>query len=208
MAVAGQQREMGLGGFPTVTLAEAREKARQYRAQVGEGADPITARQAAVSAAAALRHAQQTFAQVAAHDIAQHRQSWKHGAQWASTLRLYAEPILGSLLVRDINAAHVIRVLEPIWTSKTETATRVASQIDLVLDFAAARGLREGPNPARWRGNLDAALPKASKVSKVVHHVALAVDRVGWFMSHLQMRPGCKINRAVRASAGGCRSIL
>lgn len=107
-------------------------------------------------------------------------------------MQLYAEPILApcSLLVRDIKAAHVIRVLEPIWTSKTETATRVRSRIELVLDFAAARGLREGPNPARWRGNLEAALPKASKVSKVVHHVALAVDRVGSFMSHLQMQPG------------------
>ena len=85
--------------------------------------------------------------------------SEKNGAQFASTLQLYAEPILGSLLVRDINGAHVIRVLEPIWTSKTETATRVRSRIELVLDFAAARGLRDGLDPARWRGNLDAVWP-------------------------------------------------
>lgn len=192
-AVAGKQREMGLGSFPTVTLAEAREKARHHRAQVMEGVDPILSRRAVVSATTAQRNAQQTFAEVAALYIAQHRKSWKsekHGAQWAATLQTYVEPVIGALFVGDITVAHVIRVLEPIWTSKTETATRVRSRMELVLDFAAARGLREGLNPARWRGNLDAALPKASKVSKVAHHVALEVGRVGLFMSQLRNQPG------------------
>jgi integrase len=193
LVVAGKQREMGLGSFPTVALAEAREKARRQRAHVEEGADPISTRRAALSAAVADRLSQQTFASVAAQYIAQHDKSWKnekHAAQWASTLQTYAEPVIGSLLVRDVITAHVIKILEPIWTTKTETATRVRSRLEIVLDFATARGLREGPNPARWRGNLDAALPKASKVSKVRHHSAVAVDEIGAFMSSLRTQAG------------------
>jgi len=193
ISVAGRQREMGLGGFPSVTLAEARDKARSYRTKVEGGADPIAARRAAQSAAAAERQLQQTFASVAEQYIAQHSRAWKnqkHAAQWTSTLRAYADPVIGPLLVGDVTTAHVVKVLEPIWTSKTETASRVRSRMELVLDFAAARGLRAGPNPARWRGNLDAALPKPSKVAKVQHHAALAVDAIAAFMSRLRSQPG------------------
>ncbi|MDH3460098.1 MAG: integrase arm-type DNA-binding domain-containing protein [Burkholderiaceae bacterium] len=193
LTVAGKQREMGLGSFPTVPLAEAREKARSQRAKTELGADPISLRRAALSAATAERSLQQTFASVAAQYIAQHAKSWKnkkHAAQWTSTLQTYASPVIGPLLVRDVTTAHVIKVLEPIWTTKTETATRVRSRMELVLDFAAARGLRAGPNPARWRANLDAALPKASKVAKVQHHAAVAVDRMRIFMSRLRTLSG------------------
>jgi integrase len=146
-----------------------------------------------VSAAAAERSLLQTFAKTAEAYIAQHETSWKnakHAAQWTATLQTYAYPVLGSMLVRDITAAHVIKVIEPIWASKTETATRVRSRIELVLDFATARGLRQGPNPARWRGNLDAALPKASKVAKVEHHAAVAVADAPAFMARLVQQPG------------------
>ena len=191
--VAGKQREMGLGSFPSVPLAEARDKARAQRSQVELGADPISSRRAAQSAAEAERQAQQTFSSVASQYIAQHAKAWKnskHAAQWASTLRTYAEPVIGHLLVRDVGTPHLIRVLEPIWSSKTETATRVRSRVELVLDFAAARGLRQGPNPARWRGNLDAALPKPSKLAKVQHHAAVAVDEVASFMARLRIQSG------------------
>lgn len=150
-------------------------------------------RRAALSAAAAERSSQQSFSTVAAQYIAQHSKTWrneKHGAQWASTLRTYAEPVIGSLLVRDVSTAHVIKVLEPIWASKTETATRVRSRMELVLDFAAARGLREGPNPARWRGNLDAALPRPNKLAKVRHHAAVAVIDMPLFMVRLRDQAG------------------
>ena len=193
LSVAGKQREMGLGSFPSVTLADAREKARAYRGKVDLGSDPISVRRAAQSAAAAERNSQQSFSTVAAQYIAQHSKTWKnkkHEAQWVSTLRAYAEPVIGSLLVRDVSAAHVIKVLEPIWASKTETATRVRSRMELVLDFAAARGLRDGPNPARWRGNLDAALPKPNKLAKVRHHAAVAVNEVPLFMTRLRDQPG------------------
>ncbi len=193
VAAGGRQREMGLGSFPSVTLADARNKARQQRALVKEGIDPIASRRAASSAASAERQAQKTFAEVAAQYIAQHEKSWKnakHQAQWAATLRTYVEPSIGKLLVRDIRSAHVIEVLEPIWTTKTETATRVRSRIELVLDYAAARGYREGLNPARWKGNLDAALPNASKVSLVRHHAAVEVKEVASFMKRLGLQGG------------------
>jgi integrase len=209
LAVSGQQREMGLGSFPSVTLAEARDKARRHRAQVAEGSDPISLRRAAVSAAVADRMSQRTFAQVAAQYIEQHERSWKnekHAAQWTSTLQTYAAPVFGQLLVRDVTSAHVIRALEPIWTTKTETATRVRSRIELVLDFAAARGLREGPNPARWKGNLDAALPKASKVAVVQHHTAVAIDEVSAFMRRLRLQDGMGARALEFAILAGTRS--
>jgi len=173
LSAAGRRHEMGLGSFPSVTLAAAREKARRNRSLADEGADPVAARRALRSAASAEQLAQRTFTEVAAQYIAQHEKSWKnakHQAQWTATLRTYAEPSIGKLLVRDIRPAHVIGVLEPIWTTKTETATRVRSRIELVLDYAAAHGYRERLNPARWKGNLDAALPNASKVAPVRHH--------------------------------------
>ncbi len=187
------RREMGLGSFPTVTLTEARDRARKQRALMKEGVDPVAVRRAALSVAIAERQAQKTFSDVAAQYIAQHEKSWKnakHGAQWTSTLRTYAEPTIGKLLVRDIRSAHVIGVLEPIWTSKTETATRVRSRIELVLDYATARGYREGLNPARWKGNLDAALPNASRVAPVRHHAAVKVKEVVSFMKALRQQEG------------------
>jgi hypothetical protein len=177
---------MGLGSFPSVTVAQAREKARRHRLLAEEGTDPVAARRAIRSAAAAEQLTQKTFSEVAAQYIAQHEISWKnpkHQAQWTATLRTYAEPSIGRLFVRDIRPAHVIGVVEPIWTTKTETASRVRSRIELVLDYAAARGYRDGLNPARWKGNLDAALPKASKVAPVRHHAAVGVKDVPSFMS-------------------------
>jgi len=189
----GRRREMGLGSFPSVTLAQARDKAREHRALAREGIDPIAARRARRSALSAEQQAQRTFSEVAAQYIAQHEKSWKsakHQAQWASTLRRYAEPVIGKLLVRDIRTAHVIGVLEPIWTTKTETATRVRSRIELVLDYAAARGYREGLNSARWKGNLDAALPNAAKVAPVRHHAAVQVTAMASFMKRLRSQGG------------------
>jgi integrase len=189
----GRQREIGLGSFPTVSLAAVRERARQLRSVVSDGRDPIASIQARESAALAERQALKTFSEVAAQYIAQHEKSWKsakHQAQWAATLRTYAEPVIGKLMVRDIRTAHVIGVLEPIWTTKTETATRVRSRIELVLEYAAARGYREGLNPARWKGNLDAALPNAAKVAPVRHHAAVQVTEMASFMKRLRSQAG------------------
>ena len=193
ITIGGRQREMGMGSFPTVTLAAAREKARQFRSVVSDGHDPIALIQARKSGALAEGQTLKTFSEVARQYIAQHEKSWKnakHQAQWAATLRTYAEPKIGKMLVRDIRPAHVIGVLEPIWTTKTETATRVRSRIELVLDYSTAHGFREGVNPARWKGNLDAALPNPSKVAPVRHHAAVALKDVASFMKRLRSQEG------------------
>ena len=108
-----------------------------------------------------------TFEQAARAYIAAHEAGWrnaKHAQQWRNTLETYAYPVIGALMVRDVELAHVLAVLEPIWRDKTETATRLRGRIELVLDWATARGYRDGLNPARWRGHLDKLLPRPSKV--------------------------------------------
>lgn len=191
--VGGKRRDMGLGAYPDVTLAKAREKAREAREQIRGGVDPIAQQQQArralqVAAAGAL-----TFNQCAEKYIAAHRAGWKnakHAQQWKNTLEQHAYPVLGGLQVRDVGLTHVMAVLEPLWTTTNETASRLRGRIELVLDWAAARGMREGLNPARWRGHLDKLLPKPSKVSKATHHPALPVGEVGAFMVRLRAAEG------------------
>lgn len=193
MLVAGRRRDMGLGGFPAVTLAQAREAAREARAKVRDGIDPIEKSRAARSKLQAELAAALTFDQCAAKFIKAHAPGWsnpKHAQQWTNTLQTYASPVLGSLLVRDVELSHVLAVLEPIWHAKTETASRVRGRMEQVLDWATARGYRHGLNPARWRGHLDKLLPAPSKVAKVEHHDALPVGDVGAFMVKLRAAAG------------------
>ncbi|MBB1601077.1 site-specific integrase [Variovorax sp. UMC13] len=191
--VAGKRRDMGLGGFPDVTLAQAREKARAARAQVGEGVDPIQARQAARSASAAALAKAKTFDQCAAAFIKAKSGEWanaKHRAQWDSTLETFASPVIGGLLVQDVAVSNVLDVLEPIWKTKTETASRLRGRIETILDWATARGYRTGENPARWRGHLDQLLARPKKIAKTKHHEALPFDAVGAFMVDLRAVEG------------------
>lgn len=187
--VGTKRRDMGLGGFPDVTLAMAREKARDAREKISAGVDPIEAGRAARSALIASQASAKTFEQCANAFIEAKEAEWrnpKHRDQWANTLRTYAFPKLGDMLVRDIALPHVLAVLEPIWTAKTETASRLRGRIESVLDWATVRGYRHGDNPARWRGHLDKLLPKPSKVSAVEHHAALPVDAVHDFLVALR----------------------
>lgn len=191
--VGGKRRDMGLGGYPDVGLADARAAAREARAKVRDGVDPIEEARAKRSALAAATAAALTFRQCSERYLAAHKSGWrneKHAAQWASTLETYAHPHLGNLMVRDVALAHVMNVLQPIWTTKTETASRLRGRIEMVLDWAAAHGYRDGLNPARWRGHLDKLLPKPSKVAKVEHREALPVGEVGAFMEKLRAMPG------------------
>lgn len=193
IVVAGKRRDMGLGGFPDVPLARAREKAREARDKVAAGVDPIEDARAARSALAASMAAAWTFSECADAYIKAKSPEWKnakHGAQWTATLATYAEPTIGSMLVRDVGQAQVAAILEPIWLTKTETASRVRSRIELVLDWATTRGFRDGPNPARWRGHLDKLMPKPTKVSKVEHHRALPAAAMGPFMADLRRVEG------------------
>lgn len=191
--VGGKRREMGLGNYPGVTLARARDKAREARELIRQGIDPIERQRAAQSALRAAVAAALTFEDCASAYIKAHEPGWKnakHGQQWRNTLTQHAFPVMGSLLVRDVGLPQVLAVLEPIWTTTNETASRLRGRIELVLDWATARGLREGLNPARWRGHLDKLLPKPSKVNKREHHSALPVDDAGAFMRRLRAAEG------------------
>src|SRR4051794_4485385 len=180
----GRRRDMGLGPYPEITLARARERAMEARRLVKEGRDPLAER----SRGMAL-----TFKAAAVALIESKRPGWrnaKHAAQWGSTLETYAYPVLGRLDVKGVDTQAVLEVLRPIWTTKPETASRVRQRIEAVLDYAAAVGARTGENPARWRGHLDNLLAKPSKVKRVEHHAALDWREAPAFIAELTRREG------------------
>lgn len=192
-AIAGKRRDMGLGGFPDVTLAGAREKAREARAKADQGIDPILQRQEAKSALRATAAAAKTFAECTRGYVDAKSAEWrndKHRQQWSNTLEQYADPVIGQLLVRDVTLAHVLKILEPIWAEKTATASRLRGRIESVLNWATVRGYRSGENPARWRGHLDKLLAAPTKVSRVAHHAALGVSELPGFMAALRQQKG------------------
>ncbi len=191
--VAAKRRDMGLGGFPDVTLAQARDKARAARELVDHGVDPILHRRQARSALAAQQATQKTFAQCAREYIEAKAAEWsnqKHAQQWTNTLETYAYPTIGQLLVSDIGLPQVLGVLKPIWQEKTETATRVRGRIEAVLDWSTVHHYRQGPNPARWKGHLDKILAAPTKVTKVRHHKALPIDQTPGFLAALRDQAG------------------
>jgi len=191
--VGEKRRHMGLGGYPDVPLAQAREKARAAKAEVSQGSDPIVQRVALASQLRAQQATQKTFEEAAKAYMEAHEKAWKnpkHRAQWGSTLKTYAYPHIGSLLVKDIDHEHVMKVLEPIWATKTETATRLRGRIESVLDWATTRKYRSGENPARWKGHLDNLLPAPSDIQKVESHRAVDYDGVAQFMAALRTREG------------------
>lgn len=180
-----KRRRMGLGSYPAVSLAEAREQARLARSQIRAGIDPIEQRSSARETVVAAAAKSLTFAQAAEKFIAAHEDSWsnaKHRLQWVSTLGTYANPVIGQLPVAAIEQRHILQILDPIWRTKTETASRLRGRIEQVLNWAKVQGLREGPNPARWRDHLDLLLPAPEKVSPVKHLAAvpLAEARQVW----------------------------
>lgn len=194
MVIGSKRREMGLGNYPGVSLADARKAAGEMRQLADiQGVDPIEHRKAKRSETAATQALAVTFEDCAKAYIKAHEAAWKnakHIQQWRNTLEAYAYPVLGSLLVRDIAMGHVLKVLEPIWREKTETASRVRGRIAAVLDWAKGRGYRSGDNPAEWDGNLKAQLPLPEKIATVEHHAALPIEEVAVFMATLRKSPG------------------
>jgi integrase len=184
---------MGLGSLTTVSLAKAREFAGECRRIRLQGIDPIDHRNG-VRAAARLDAAKAiTFDECRGAYIAAHKAGWrnaKHRAQWANTLATYVSPVFGKLPVQTVDVALVMKVLEPIWSTKPETASRLRGRIERILDWAKARGFRSAENPARWRGHLDHLLPARSKVRKVKHHAALPFSEIAAFMAALRERDG------------------
>lgn len=185
----GKERQMGLGPTHSVGLADAREAARQARACLAKGLDPLDERNALVEANKAQQLADLDFDSCATEYIKSRQDEWKsekHRKQWQSTLAAHASPHIGKLPVRKIGTPQVMKVLQPIWKSKTETASRVRERIERILSWAAKQGYREGENPARWEGHLEELLPKPSKLKKVIHHPAMAYRDVGAFMQALR----------------------
>jgi integrase len=182
--VQGRRRDLGLGAYPDVTLAMARERATEARQLIANGEDPIAKKQQAKP---------KTFKYAALELIENKRHGWKnakHAAQWTSTLESYVFPKIGQVQVAKIETADVVGALRPIWSEKPETANRVRQRIEAVIDYASALGIRTGDNPARWRGHLDHLLPKPKKVRAVQHHAALPHADIADFMIDLSKRTG------------------
>ncbi|MBL3703376.1 DUF4102 domain-containing protein [Sulfitobacter sp. BDSS02] len=189
--VQGRRRDLGLGPYPDISLAMARDRAAEARRLIAVGEDPINKKQQAKP---------KTFREAAHELIDSKRPGWKnakHAAQWTATLESYVFPKIGTVQVAKIETADVISTLTPIWAAKPETANRVRQRIEAVIDYASALGIRSGDNPARWRGHLDHLLPKPKKVRAVVHHPALPHTQIADFMTDLAQREGV----AVRALA-------
>jgi integrase len=184
---------MGLGPLALYSLHEARAKAHEARRKRHEGIDPIEARRAERAQQRLDAAKTITFKQCAETYIASHRAGWrngKHAGQWSTTLSTYAYPILGPLPVQSVDTGLVLKVLEPIWTAKPETASRLRGRLESILDLAKVRGYRDGENPARWRGHLDKLLPALSKVRQVEHHAALFYAKLPGFLVGLREHDG------------------
>jgi len=187
----GKRRDMGLGPYPDISLAEARTRASAHRKQRHDGIDPLDAKEAQRQAQRLTVAKGRTFREMAEEFIGRNEVGWrnaKHRQQWRNTLQTYAYPILGGLPVAAIDTGLVVQVLDPIWAEKPETASRVRGRIETVLDAAIVRGFRQGPNPAQWKGNLAHLLPPRAKVRRVEHHAALASDDIHEFLAELRVR--------------------
>lgn len=189
----GKAHAMGLGPVHTVTLAEARQKATEARKQVLNGINPLEAKNKQKLAAQLEKAKMMTFDQCAQAYIEAHRAGWKnskHATQWGTTVRTYASPVIGELPVAEIDTALIVKVLEPIWNTKTETASRLRGRIEAILGWATTSGYRTGDNPARWRGHLENLLAKISKTSRTKNFPSLPWQRTGEFMQALGQRDG------------------
>lgn len=187
----GQSREMGLGPLSAVSLAAARAEAAKCRELLRAGIDPLEARAADQRKRALETGGPRLFKAAAADYIANHRAEWKnpkHAQQWENTLDTYAFPTIGNQDVSDIDTAMIVRVLQPIWTAKRETAFRLRGRVERILDAEKTLGHRQGENPARWRGHLDTLLPKQNRRKKIKHHPALPWQEMPEFMRALRQR--------------------
>lgn len=191
--VGDVRKDMGLGAFPSVSLADARDNARRVHESIRDGRHPVSPRKQQRQTLMKQAATEKSFRWCAEEYIKAKASEWKnvkHRQQWENTLATYAMPHLGSMSVSQIELPHILSCLEPIWSTKNETASRLRGRIESVLDWAAVRKYRTGDNPARWKGHLDKVLAAPSKIQKVEHHRALAVDEMHSFMTALKARIG------------------
>ena len=212
--VGHKRREIGLGAFPGVTLAMAREKAQGKRDDIANGIDPVAQRAAARQSIVEQQQEEKalawTFKRCAEAYIKAKKPGWrnvKHGTQWENTLATYAYPVIGDVLVRNVDITHITNIIEPHWATKNETINRVRNRIELVLDWATVRKLRSGENPARWKGNLDkAGLADRKVVGAVTGHRALPSEELHGFMQALKAVPGTSARCLEFVVLTACRS--
>lgn len=187
IAYGGQRRKMGLGGYPAVTLAQAIEGARRLKNEISTGVDPIQAKKTIKSNLIADRAKARTFEECAELFLATRTfTNKKHGKQWESTLKTYAYPFIGKLLVGDIGIANIKAVLDPIWKTKTETASRVQGRIKSIIDYAIVSGYRDKSNPALWDGFLDSIYQSPKKLKVVEHMDSLPYSKLHDFILALR----------------------
>jgi integrase len=186
----GKQHYVGLGPAHTISLATAREMARECRELRLRDIDPLQAKRVRRDESRLATVKQMTFGQCVEAYLQTHEIGWKnekHRQQWRMTLTKYCKTI-SDLPVKDIDTDLVLRVLTPLWTTRTETATRLRARIERVLAWAKGRGLRDGENPARWNGHLDEMLAPPAKIAKVRNHPALPYTEIPQFMAELRQR--------------------
>ena len=191
--VTKKQREMGLGSYKFVDLAQARQKALENKKMVIEGKDPIEERKAKQNRVQIEKSRDLTFKEIAEACIASKSHEWKnakHAQQWKNTITTYAFPVLGNVQISQITTDLILKVLEPIWVSKAETASRVRQRLEMIWDYAKARSYVTGENPARLKGHLDKILSKTSKVKRVRHFPALPYKQIGAFVEKLRNEVG------------------
>jgi len=189
----GKEHEMGLGSLTTFSLAEARERALLQRKLLANGDNPLIVKSATSLQRTLAESSVLTFDEAADRYINSHRKGWKnakHADQWRNTLATYVSPVFGKLSCNEITTTLVMRVLEPIWSDKTETATRIRGRIEKVLDWSKTQGYRTGENPAAWNGHLKNLLSAPKKTTKIEHHPALPWSEMGVFMQELRKIPG------------------
>lgn len=207
--VGAKRRELGLGGYPDVPLADAVRRAREAKDKIRAGVDPVEERKAARAALAAAQKRGMTF-KVASEKCLVARlkglKNAKHQQQWQNTLDAYAMPAIGAMLVSEIGREDILRVLQPIWESKTETAARLRGRIETVLDWAAVNGHRSGDNPARWKGNLDHDLAKKSAVAGNGNQPAVQLDDAARWLAALRKRDGNSARALEFLALTACRS--
>jgi integrase len=213
VTVGDKRREIGLGAYPGVGVALARDKAQQTRDDIAAGIDPVlqraAARQSIIEQQIEAKALDWTFKRCAEAYIKAKAPGWrnaKHGDQWRNTLATYVYPTIGEMLVRNVRIEHVVNIIEPHWATKNETINRVRNRIELVLDWAAVRKFRTGDNPARWKGNLDKLLANRSTVAPVTGHKALPAADLFWFMEWLRAVDGIAARCLEFVVMTACRS--
>jgi len=207
--VGGKRRSMGLGGYPDVTLAMAREKARNIKEIVASGIDPLEEKRKRKDALRKEQMKYLTFSEAARQchkKKAKEFKNAKHINDWISSINRYANPVIGNLPVSEIDLPEILSILKPIWNEKPDTANRVRLRIEQILNWATVSEYRTGDNPARWEGNLKEVLAKPSALKKKTHFKALPWDQIGAFMVELRKRPAMTARALEWIILTACRS--